>query len=208
MAAAVAAPGFQGWASRLLGRRAARWEAMSDGALLGQAKRGDERACRELLARHGPRLWAAVEATHRDPGLAEDVVQETLLRAIDRADQLMDEHRAFPWLVRIALRVAIDHKRKVRREALLEEGWDAAGPPEDAPDQHLASAEDARRVSAAVAQLDDYPRELVSLRYFAHLSAAELGEVFGKTDVAIRKDLQRARAQLRVALAPWMEDAP
>jgi RNA polymerase sigma-70 factor (ECF subfamily) len=205
---ALAATGFQAWAARLWGRRAARWEAMSDGALLGLARKGDERACRELLLRHGPRLWAAVEATHRDPGLAEDVVQETLLRAIERADQLLDEHRAFPWLVRIALRVAIDHKRKVRREHPLEEGWDAPAAPEDGPEHRVTSEEDARRVAAAVARLPDYQKELVSLRYFAHLSAAELAEVFGKSEVAIRKDLQRARAQLKTALAPWMEDTP
>ena len=56
-----------------------------------------------------------------------------------------DEEKERPFYYRFWRRLP----RKVRREALLEEGWDAAGPPEDAPDQHLASAEDARGVVRA-----------------------------------------------------------
>lgn len=198
--------GFAGWAGRLLGRRRASDLAeLEDGDLLRRAGRGEEPACRELLRRHGPRLFSVVEATHRDPSLAEDVVQEAFLRAIERADQLRDEARMFPWLVRIALRVAIDHKRKTRREAPLEEGWDAPTRPEDGPHARAASRQDALLVEKALAELPSYPRELVAMRYFAHLSTAELAEVFGKSEVAIRKDLQRARGRLKDALLPLME---
>jgi DNA-directed RNA polymerase specialized sigma24 family protein len=43
------------------------------------------------------------------------------------------------------------------------------------------------------------------LRYFAGFSAAELATVFNKSEVAIRKDLERARGKMRGLLAPWFE---
>jgi len=202
---ATAAPGFVGWATRLWSRGRDH-RSMADAVLLKRAAQQDEPACRELLRRHGPRLCAVVEATHRDAGLAEDVVQETFVRAIQRVDQLRDEAQVFPWLVRIALRLAIDQRRKTRREASLHEDWDAPARPEEGPEYRLASRQDARLVERAVARLPKYPRELVALRYFAHLSSAELAEVFGKSEVAIRKDLQRARARLKEILLPWVDD--
>lgn len=208
MTASVRTAGFAGWATRLFAKKQARLlEDESDGVLLARAGRGEEAACRELLRRHGPRLFSVVEATHRDASLAEDVVQETFLRAIDRAGQLRDEARLFPWLVRIALRVAIDHRRKTRRESPLDETWDTPSRPEDGPDRRAEASQDARLVEKALSELPEYQRELVALRYFAHMSAAELSEVFGKSEVAIRKDLQRARGLLKDILLPWMEGA-
>lgn len=202
----MAHPGFAGWATRVFGRGRDLC-GLADGALLARAARRDEAACRELLRRHGPRLCSVIEATHRDSGLAEDVVQETFVRAIERADQLRDDAQLFPWLVRIALRLAIDHRRKTRRESALNEDWDVPGRPDEGPEHKVVAQQDADLVVRAVARLSDYPKELVALRYFAHLSTAELSEVFGKSEAAIRKDLQRARARLKDILLPWVDGA-
>lgn len=179
--------------------RAAQVRALGDRALLLAARDGDGAACRELLTRHAVRLHELVRAAHPELGLADDVVQETFLRAFAEADRLREEASTFAWLVRIALRLAIDARRKHRRE-VLDDGAASARADRRAPSEKGLDTEDVRSVRAALEGLDDYRRELVVLRYYGSFSTLELAELFEKSEVAIRKDLERARAKLKVAL--------
>jgi RNA polymerase sigma-70 factor (ECF subfamily) len=180
-------------------------EAQGDRALLSLARDGDERACRELIDRHGQRLLSVVSATQGDLQLAEDIVQETLIRAMEQADQLREEASMFPWLVKIALRVGLDYRRKLRRETLTDRFKDVQESSERSPEQSLARSEDAERVQEALSRLKPYQRELMVLRYFASFSTAELAAVFSKSETAIRKDLQRARERVKKLLGDWFE---
>jgi RNA polymerase sigma-70 factor (ECF subfamily) len=191
--------------TRVLGHRSEEdIKALGDARLLELAKSGRENAARELLERYGHRLLSIVEATHGDLAISEDIVQETFIRAIQQGHQLREESSSFPWLVRIALRVAIDFRRKVRRETLTEVMLDV---PDEAagPERTMEAAEDAARVKRALEQLKPYRRELMILRYFASFSVMELAEVFQKSETAVRKDLQRAREDMREELADWFE---
>lgn len=194
--------GASTWAFPLI-RTRVDLQARPDLELLELAGRRDEGACRELLDRYGPRLLGIVQAAHGDLSAGEDVVQEAFLRAIQQRGQLRQEASFFPWLVRIALRVAIDLRRKTKRETLVGEDLEQDAGPEAGPDQRLHEAEDVAQVKAALAQLRAYPRELLVLRYFNGFSVAELADVYEKSEVAIRKDLQRARDAMRDHLADW-----
>jgi RNA polymerase sigma-70 factor, ECF subfamily len=185
------------------GRAAASYADKTDGDLLQRAGHNDETACRELLDRYGPRLYGIVEAAHGDLHAAEDIVQEAFIRAIQQRAQLRSESSLFPWIVRIALRVAIDLRRKTKRETLVGEDPEVETAPENGPDRGLEVAEDVAQVKAALAELKPYPRELLVLRYFSGFSVAELADVYDKSEVAIRKDLQRARDAMRVSLGEW-----
>lgn len=178
-------------------------EAEADGALLRRAKRGDEAACRELLDRHGGRLMGVVQKAHHDLGQTEDVVQETFVRAIQQADRLRSDGAFFPWLVRIALNVAVDLRRRTQRETVTDELPEMTTSVESGADHRMERVEDADRVNRALERLKPRSRELLVLRYFAGMSVAELAEVFDKSDVAIRKELQRSRDQLRRQLVQW-----
>ena len=194
------------WATRVLGHRAEEdATTLGDARLLELAKGGREIAARELLERYGHRLLAVVEATHGDLAISEDIVQETFIRAIQQGHQLREESSLFPWLVRIALRVAIDFRRKVRRETLTEVLADVADEAAG-PERRAEEAQDAERVKLALEKLKPYRRELMILRYFASFSVTELAEVFQKTETAIRKDLQRSREDMRKELADWFEE--
>lgn len=179
--------------------------AEGDRALLFAARDGDARACRELLERYGQRLLQVVNATHPGFSFAEDVVQETFIRALAQADQLREETSLFPWLVRIAIHVGYDLRRKVRREQLTDVFADIAEAREKGPEARTLASEDSQRVREALDQLKPQQRELMVLRYFASFSTAELAEVFKKTEPAIRKDLQRARERVKKLLGDWFE---
>jgi RNA polymerase sigma-70 factor (ECF subfamily) len=192
------------WALPLAFGRAA-YQARPDVELLELAGLRDEAACRELLDRYGPRLLGIVQGAHGDLHAGEDIVQEAFLRAIQQRGQLRQEASFFPWLVRIGLRVAIDLRRKTKRETLVAEDPEQDAGPEAGPDQRLVEAEDVAQVKLALAQLRPYPRELLVLRYFNGFSVAELADVYEKSDVAIRKDLQRARDAMRDHLSDWFQ---
>ena len=195
------------WGAALAVTRAERstldTQALGDRELLERAGEGDEGACKELLGRYGSRLLSVVRATHGDLALDDDIVQETFIRAIRQNGQLKEEASLFPWLVRIALRVAIDHRRRHRRETLTDVWPESTEAAEPGPFEQMQASEDAAHVKAALGRLKPYPRELLVLRYFTSFSVAELAEVFQKSEVAIRKDLQRAREQMRKHLEPW-----
>ena len=178
-------------------------QALGDRELLERASEGDEAATKELLGRYGARLLSVVRATHGDLALDDDIVQEAFIRAIRQGAQLREEASLFPWLVRIALRVAIDHRRSRKRETLTDVWPESTEAPDPGPLEQIEASEDAAQVKKALGQLKPYPRELLVLRYFTSFSVAELAEVFHKSEVAIRKDLQRAREQMRKHLEPW-----
>lgn len=184
-------------------------ETASDLDLLRDAQDGNDQACRVLLSRYGDRLYRVVHRAHGDLQVTEDVVQEAFVRAIRAVDGLENEAAVFPWLVRIALRVALDHRRKRGREhalASLSEGSDSRA--SDSPEVQSAALQLRRQVRTAIAGLDPYPREILTLKYFGQFSVAEIARVYEKSEVAVRKDLQRARERLRRRLAPMFEDLP
>jgi RNA polymerase sigma-70 factor (ECF subfamily) len=176
----------------------------TDTDLLGRAQRGEQEACRELLRRYGARLLQIIRVAVKDGSLAEDIVQETFVKAIAESSQLREDASFFAWLVRIGIRVGLDQKRKRRHETLFDELPEQASD-SASPERRALESEDGAKVRAALSRLKDYPRELIVLRYFAGFSAAELAAVFGKSDVAIRKDLERARGRMKKLLQPWFE---
>ena len=96
-------------------------------------------------------------ATQGYPAIAEDVVQETFLRAIKEADKLREETSMFPWLVKIALRAGIDYRRKIRREMLTDTivetadvGWTSAADLDEILRGLSPSETTVRQVSSAV----------------------------------------------------------
>lgn len=95
--------------------RAAQRDGQADRALVEAAQRGDRRALDELLAQHLPLVYNIVGRPldgHQD---VDDVVQETLIRAVDRLGDQRDPSAFHSWLVAIAVRQVRDRWRAVRR---------------------------------------------------------------------------------------------
>jgi RNA polymerase sigma factor (sigma-70 family) len=139
------------------------------------------------------RVYAYVAYRIGDGPEAEDVTSEAFERAL-RYRESFDPRRGDPasWLIGIARRCIAD--AVLRREL-----------PTDAPDERAIEGheDDAVRrleLGAAVAQLDERDRELVSLRYGADLTARQIGELLDMKTNAVEVALHRALARLRAAL--------
>lgn len=177
--------------------------SLSDVELVRAAKAGDGSgagpgmaATQELLRRHGDRLFRLVSLRFPSRRIAEDIVQETFLRAMAEVSGLREEQSFFAWLVRISIRIGLDEQKKHWRELYPGEV------PEELAEQRI-DLQDQEAVRRALKALDEDTRELIVLRYWAGLSVAELAEILDAEEPAVRKRLERARAKLERRLRGW-----
>lgn len=184
--------------------------AAEEKALVEAAQAGDVEAIRLLLDRVSRPLYAAVILPRIGIAAdAEDILRETLLRAIDRLHTFHWTGAGFfPWLRQIAIHQVIDHVRRVQRRARLEERFERQAA--DVMPLHHAGAEEVlidqqeralslKTMSLAMDALNDRYRQAITLRLLEERSredcAAVLGVTVGNFDVI----LHRALAALRKA---------
>jgi RNA polymerase sigma-70 factor (ECF subfamily) len=136
----------------------------------------------------------------RDRGLAEDVVQESLLRAWKSFDSLEDEGKARSWLLTIVRRELARSFEKKRPEladvdALVDAESDMLAAPED---------ERVEEMRTAIFRLDEEYREPLVLQVMLGYSTREIAELMGMQQGAVLTRLFRARSRLRrqLGLAP------
>lgn len=136
-----------------------------------------------------------------DVHAAEDLTQETLLRAWSRREQLREPRAARVWAFRIAVNLWRDQLRRsqstVGASVPLQEECPARGPP---PEQSVADQEELDRALAALALLPPRQREVLYLNACEQLTLTEIAEVLNIGVGAAKASLSLARKQLRERL--------
>jgi RNA polymerase sigma factor (sigma-70 family) len=165
-----------------------------DARLVALAREGREAAFEEIVRRYRPAL-VAFAAAYSPPAIAEDVVQESLVRSWQALRESTGEIRLRPWLYTIVRNRALNARRDARSHAELDENHD--GVPQ--PPEIVLTQEELERAVASVRALPEAQREALvrsAIDGRAHDQiAAELGTSVG----AIRQLIYRARATLRHA---------
>lgn len=171
------------------------------------ARAGDAQAYGSLVRLTQPLVSAAVRQVVRDPHEAEDLVQETYLRAFGLLGRLREPAAVVAWLQRIARSVALNHRRR-RRWSLADDGEldDLPGPaPAAAPEAETAGA----ALAHALVRLSPEDRRLCDRYYHGGWTTARLAAALSLSEPAVRKRLQRLRDQLREEMAMHRhEDLP
>jgi RNA polymerase sigma-70 factor (ECF subfamily) len=167
--------------------------------LAAQAARGDRAAFEALLALHGRTLLAAARAHvprlngRALAGEAEEVLQESVLRAWRDLGRLDRPARFLAWFCAIVQHAAADRARRERVRA-----------GDELPDvparEHGPSEQRRLRLLSAVERLPPPLREVVELAYFAGLTYTEIAAVIERSVPTVNLRLAQARAALRVAL--------
>jgi RNA polymerase sigma-70 factor, ECF subfamily len=167
---------------------------------------GDDQAFALVYARLGPRLYAFVRRLCGSRTLAEDLVQESLLR-LHRARGTFQRHAAaLPWAYAIARNVWLEHVRSSRaRMAVGAELADPStaeppAPPDTDSEQTLLAHETAALLERALGALPRSQREAFVLLRYEGLTLEEAASVAGTTRTAIKLRAFRAHAALRRAL--------
>jgi len=176
---------------------------LTEAALIRRACEGDGPAVRALYERYSPRVYAVVRRIAADDDLAHDYAQEAWIRAIRALPTFRGDARFSTWLHRIAVNSALQALRKAetrnRREQPMPESVPADAPNGDALLQ--------RQLEAALSRLPEGMREVLILHDVEGYTHEEIGNLLGVTSGTSKSQLFKARAKMRVILAPLSEDA-
>lgn len=138
----------------------------------------------------------------RDETLADDLVQDALLRATRAAAAMRGEASVSTWLTAIALNVARDHFRAAKRipqVTTLDHAEDLPG--DSRPDGEAMNAEMSARILGHVTRLPKRQREAVLMHHFGGLGHREIGSVLGISEGNARVILHRGLSALRTSLS-------
>ncbi len=157
----------------------------------------------ELYVAHATAMYRVAVAVVRDHGLAEDVVQESLLKAWRNLGSVRDRSAMRSWLLRITHNTAVSLLRRLRDTPVdpvafpESHGADVAG---DAIDSAFRAA-----FEEALFDLDELSRATVALRELEDLSYETIAEVLGVTLPTVKTRLYRARHELAERLSDWSD---
>ena len=176
--------------------------AHDDGAERGiveAARSGDAEAFGHLYRHYRDPVYRYLAARAASPEEAADLTQQVFLNAFRALPRYRAGESGFaPWLFRIARNIATDASRRRRPVAGLETippHLEAANHP--TPETAAIENERLRGLHATIAHLDRDKQELLALRYAAGLSSREIGEVVGKSESAVKKQLTRILQTLK-----------
>ncbi|TFH66035.1 MAG: sigma-70 family RNA polymerase sigma factor [Candidatus Zixiibacteriota bacterium] len=183
---------------------------MDERKLVEQAKAGDFTAFQSLVEPHQKRLFALAKKMTRNVQDAEDIVQDTLLKAIDNLEQFRAESSFGTWLYSIALNAGRHHLVHQKRQAMTPIEDLLAGTTHHHDSHHLREWRDPHSVMEAdeirkfiSEAVDEMPAEYsvpFILRYEDELSIKEIADLLKLSEAATKSRVLRARLFLREKL--------
>jgi RNA polymerase sigma-70 factor (ECF subfamily) len=156
-----------------------------DRTLIKRWIEGDERAATALVERHASAL-ARYVGSLGEREAAEEVVQDTFVRAFSSLESFRGESSLRTWLFTIARRLVVDRRRVIRRRREVGNLDDVDAASEYTALDGLIASEAGQKVWAAVGKLSPTQREVFLLRVNEGLSYKEIAEVAGTTEGAAR----------------------
>ena len=177
-------------------------------AVLARARQGDSEAFRSLVERHSRSVFHLAFRMTGNEQDAEDVVQESFLRAYKQLGRFESRANFGTWLYRIVANCSVDlmRSKQARHDQTRGDSLDEVGdlPAVDVPGpERLArSAEIDRRVRGALADLSPLERAAFTLRHYEGRSIDEISRTLGLGTSAAKHSVFRAVKKLRAVLEP------
>jgi len=169
-----------------------------------QDVRRDPNAFGELYARYVDRIYSYIYHRVGNVHDAEDLTSRTFFRALSHISSYEDKGLPFSaWLYRIAHNVLANwHRDRGRRPVVALDGIVLHGEgPLQHPEALALTGDDARQLLEAIRRLDPQRQELLVLKFSDGLSNAEIGEIMGRTEGAIKSLYHRTLLALRKELS-------
>jgi RNA polymerase sigma-70 factor (ECF subfamily) len=194
----------------LVGRTSRRAGALMDSSaeLTARAMRGDQEAFRLIFDRYARPVISFIYDMVGRRDLAEELAQETFVRAYRSLGGLKDETKLSTWLFGIAKNVARESLRtRVREERRIEMDDGRVMEISDnklPPDKALLDRELNSVIHPALGVLDEDKRLVFTLKVFQQRSYDEIAEITGFSVAKLKTDLHRARAEMRRRIQPYL----
>jgi RNA polymerase sigma-70 factor (ECF subfamily) len=179
----------------------------AEAELIERARRRDEAAIRSILQANNRRLYRLARGILRNDSEAEDVVQETYVRAFTHLDDFRGDSSFATWLGRIAINEALGRLRRQRPSVDLDTlapgvleaqiiQFPLSGASED-PEKSMAQREIQHVVEHAIDELPDAFRIVFITRVIEGMNVEETAEILGLKPETVKTRLHRARTMLR-----------
>ena len=174
----------------------------TDAELARAVAAGDRLALEALYARHAPWLLLRLQRRCADPGLVDEVLQDTFVAVWRDAGRWRGDGQLGAWVWGIAVRRLVDGLRRRPREQAMEASLVASGfsPVESAEDRVLVGVEYGD-LGGALDRLSPELRAVVEATVLDGLTTREAGRLLGIPAGTVKTRMMRARAQLRGELA-------
>ncbi|SLN48456.1 RNA polymerase sigma factor [Oceanibacterium hippocampi] len=183
----------------------------SDRVQADRIGRGDVDAFERVMRDNNSRLFRVVRAMVPDDSEAEDIVQETYVRAYQHIMDFRGEASLSSWLVRIAINETHDRRRRSRPTVELDEisnvrpmdilrGDSTCGAGQASPEAAVARAQIRRCLERAIGNLPAGMRDVFALRALEEYSVQEVAELLGIRPEAVKTRYHRAKALLQSAI--------
>ncbi|OIQ84803.1 ECF RNA polymerase sigma-E factor [mine drainage metagenome] len=188
-----------------------------DQILVQRVQRGDQVAFELLVMKYQRRIFRLIMRFIRDPAQAEDVAQETFLRAYRAIPQFRGDSQFYTWLYRIAVNTAkkaiAEGAREVTLHENLGEGGETSGLDEhlsdlETPEAVLAGRQVARTVNEAIDGLPEDLRTAIALREIEGMSYEDIARAMSCPVGTVRSRIFRAREAIARQLRPLLERKP
>jgi RNA polymerase sigma-70 factor (ECF subfamily) len=178
---------------------------------LGLVRRAasDPEAFGELYEKHVRRIYSYIyyrTGNHHD---AEDLTARVFQRALGHVADFEDKGVPFSaWLYRIAHNLVANwHRDESRRPTVPLDEYSASGLPGEHPEAEALAAEEQRMLLEVVRRLPEDRQQLLILKFVERLSNAEVGEIMGRTEGAIKSLYHRTLSSLREEIGQSQTDA-
>jgi RNA polymerase sigma-70 factor (ECF subfamily) len=180
-----------------------------DQVLILQSQQGDPAAFEALIRQHQRMIYSLTYRMTGSPADAEDLTQETFLRAWRQIGSYRSAAKFSTWLYRIAINACLTWRQRETLRAQVQTGWaetyDAPRPSEEtAPSRN----DTARNVHAALLRLPAKQRAAIMLTLYDGLTHGEAAEILGCSETTVSWRVFTARRKLRRSLAAAGEGTP
>jgi RNA polymerase sigma-70 factor (ECF subfamily) len=175
------------------------FEQVSDSRLVEQIRQGVRAAYGELVRRYEKKLIRTIHRMVGNAETAEDLAQETFLKAYDRLDRFDSSKRFGPWLFQIGVNNAIDWLRRNKRRHKvslneLTQGEGGFEPPDPDPRVELDLAQE---VQFVLSQIPVEYRSVLTLRDLEGFPCSEVAAIIGRREPTVRWRLLKAREMFK-----------
>ena len=174
---------------------------MDDRLLIARVQAGDASAARELYDAHVDRVYRLVYRLAGDVDQAKDYTQEAFIRVFDRLGHFRGESSLGTWICSVALSVALNGLRKIKRFRTREVALDGAMELGSTPSE--AEPDLKSRLARAIDQLPEGYRSVFLMHDVEGYTHEEIGQMLGVQPGTSKAQLSRARAKLRQSLADF-----
>jgi RNA polymerase sigma-70 factor (ECF subfamily) len=179
---------------------------LSDEAVVERVRQGETALFEIIMRRYNQRLYRAARAIVGDDE-AEDVLQDTYVRAYTHIEQFAGRAKFSTWLTRIAIHAALARARKTGRLVEIEDDMPQLESTARGPEKQVADRELADVLEVAVEALPPSFRAVFMLREVEGLSTAEAADCLDIAEETVKTRLHRARGMLRRSLYARLGDS-